>query len=390
MSPLEDTVRGYCLGDKEINEWIRNGKLEVPSLQATSTQPSSFDPTIGREVFLLETGKKGILKPKKEQTIEQLIKSIPKHLIQKKAIGSGYQLQKGFSYLVPLQEKVILQPGEVIKSSPKSSTGRLFIRTRVLADKNLCIDEAHAQYTSGEEIGLWLLAQPLALNVVVHPNMALTQLRFFDGLDSMLLDQEIRAEHETNPLLYHEKTEEKNVPVRNPLICQGLQAHLDLSGKYSNEIIGFRTKRNQEAIDLQSRGVYNPLDFFEVLKGNGGGELIIKPGDFYLLTGQEIVRIPTTTSAELRSNTHISLDGPLHLAGFFDPGFCARPLYEIRSDETTPITLTHGMPLSRFEFHHNVEPTHPYGHKAVGSTFQGQKGIKLPKPFKPLELADIE
>tara|TARA_Y100000310_G_scaffold334233_1_gene413559 strand:- start:90911 stop:92080 length:1170 start_codon:yes stop_codon:yes gene_type:complete len=386
---LNEVTRGRCLVDHELQDLVDTRKIMLSDTYGLKMQPASFEPTLGRRLVSINTETGELFRPGKFSTIDEAIDAINKRQKTEHDITDGFDLRAGFTYLIQLQERFVLEGNERIKASPKSSIGRLFPRTRLLTDQNPCIDEVHAHYNPGQEVGAWLLVQPSSLNFRVHPNLALNQLRFFNGLDATLLDQEILAIHKENPLLYHEKTAESNTPVENPLICQGLQAHLDLSGKYSNGIIGLRTKRSQKVIDLQSIRVYDPLDFFEPLHANDEGELIIEPGCCYLLSGLEVVRIPTDTSAELRSNTHISLDGPVHLAGFFDPGFEARPVYEVRCDETTPIKLTHGMPLSRFEFYHNKEPTNPYGSEALASSFQSQTGIKLPKQFRKLRLEEV-
>ena len=87
-----------------------------------------------------------------------------------------------------------MSPGGFVKSSPKSSFGRLFINTRMLTDYNPCFDEINSSYRNETSLNLWILVQPLAFNVIAHPGLCFNQLRFFRDYNGTLNPMQLRKE----------------------------------------------------------------------------------------------------------------------------------------------------------------------------------------------------
>ena len=313
-----------------------------------------------------------------------MVLQLPRYRKRQIDVSSGAELKKGHTYLVRLQERFDLDPNIRVKCSPRSSTGRIFLRTRLLADYSDCFDEVkYAPQSKGKYLGLWLLVQPLAFDTIVRAGQSLTQARFFTGYDSLLTESELKALDQQKPLLLMPPLQAE---IKDSDTRDGLQINLDLEGFHTKKLVGLRTRHTTNTVDLQHVGVYDPHEFYEpVFVQDQGDTLVIPPGQCYLLYSREIVRIPPTHSAELQGRTHISLDGDLHLAGFFDPGFEAHAVFEVRSNEQGSITLHHGMPMSRFHFFRNTIPKHPYGSGTLGSHFQGQVGPQPHKCFKPLK-----
>ncbi len=383
-------TRGRCLVDYELEQLVQQGTIllsQGTSLAPSQIQPASFEPRLADEAYLLDTETIGRIRPHADATIEQIIHEIPRHQKTKLDITQGEKLQVGHTYLVRIQEQLRLNdPSMRVKFSPRSSTGRVFLRTRLLADYNACIDEAQPIRHKETPLALWLLLEPLAFPIVVRPGQSLTQGRFFVGYDARLSDGELYALKERQPLLYQP-------PLGHPArhnIFEGLEIHLDLEGQQTKGIVGLRTRHRPEAIDLQTKGAYDPLDFFEPVRmRNHGDTLSIAPGHNYLLFSQEVIAVPPDYSAELQEHAWISLDGHLHLAGFFDPGFKARCVFEVRSTETGKVTLSHGMPMTRFSFYRGNRAQTPYGSSGLGSSFQGQTGPQPPKCFKPIDYSAL-
>lgn len=387
---LSDTIyslqqqRGRCLVDYELRRLVADGQITLAkgtSLASSQIQPASFQPTLGDQAYELDTDTSGLLRPHPDAALEEIVAELPKRALDINT-PNGLELQTGHTYLVRLREHFQLDPDLRVKCSPRSSTGRIFLRTRVLADYNDCFDEVeYSSQSKHQPLGLWLLLQPLAFNTIVRPGQSLTQARFFSGDDARLSDSELKQLARQTPLLFMP-------PLRTalpPHFNEGLQIHLDLEGFYTKKVVGLRTKRTAEAIDLQQKGAYDTHQFYEPVRVQDHGDaLVIPPGQCYLLYSKEIIHIPPNHSAELQGRTHISLDGDLHLAGFFDPGFNAHCVFEVRSNESDSIPLTHGMPMSRFQFYRNNIPEHPYGSQALGSSFQGQVGPQPPGCFKPI------
>src|SRR3989338_3061004 len=221
-----EKVLNLCLASQQIREHIKNGKIVTSTLDESRIQPSSFEPSIGNELFILDT-ESGLFRPNERETVYRTLLQLPKRRRQKVDISGGFELKKGFTYLAPLEEKVRLDEHEWIKSSPKSSFGRLFLDSRLIGDNNQCFNEVKG--TQNNEISLWLLVQPLAFNVIAYPGLSLNQLRFFSGYEAQLRASELIDEFRKNPLLHKIDKSGSFLPA-DPVVTEGLEIHLDLSG----------------------------------------------------------------------------------------------------------------------------------------------------------------
>ena len=90
----------------------------------------------------------------------------------------------------------------MIRANPKSSTGRLDLFTRLLADNCGRFETVPPGYTGP----LYLEIVPRSFPVKVRTGLSLCQIRFSDGHAS-LSDDELRAEHERSPLLFNDRGE---------------------------------------------------------------------------------------------------------------------------------------------------------------------------------------
>jgi len=366
-----------CLAAQQIKELVQTGQI-LGTINDDQIQPASFDPSLGTEVYIIDAETKGIFRPQAHEPVLQTLLKIPERQRKKIDITNGFEIKKGFTYLFPLNEKIILKLGQYIKSSTKSSYGRLFLNTRLLADYNPSFDEMSSEYKPDTELHLWLLVQPLTFNLIVHPGTRFNQLRFFQGYDSLLGSSEILKEFNQNPFLYTPQNNEL-VPVK-PIVLEGIQVHLDLTGAHTKGIKAFRARHNPEPIDLKNIGGYDAEHYFEPIIG-GDDTVTVMKGEHYWLVSKEVFRMPAHLNAELKSHSHISLRGPLHFAGFIDNGFEGHLVLEMRSDEISNMVLTDSMPIGKFDLYRTQPTTKLYG-KEIGSSYKGQRGIRLSKYFK--------
>ncbi|MBN1792323.1 2'-deoxycytidine 5'-triphosphate deaminase [Candidatus Woesearchaeota archaeon] len=377
---LEGLVGGIGLGSREIRHMIRDGRLQVSSFDEGKIQPSSFEPTLGDSVYVLDFETRGLFRPVESKSVYRSLLEIPARQRKRHDISSGFELKVGFTYLIPLQEKISLSASKHVKSSPKSSFGRVFLKTRLLSDYNPCFDEINGQYRPDTNLDLWLLVQPLALNVIAYPGLSLNQMRFFYG-DALLRPAEVRAEFARNPLLYQKKCGAL-VPAK-PVITDALQIHLDLQGEDTHGIVGLRARHNPEPVDLRSKGLYNAEEFFEPIKGRDGS-LTIQKGEHYLFASKEVLKIPSHLNVELKEHSHIGISGPLHFAGFVDNSFEGDLVFEIQSEELSAMMLSDGMPVSKLDVFRTTDPDKQYG-ASIGSNYHGQVGPKPAKFFMPFD-----
>lgn len=395
--------QGYCLVSQQIRDKIVNKEIIPKTINFTRhalnketkawfinedlekrVQPSSYEPTIDNHLFILDSDLSGVLRPNVNETIRKALLQLPMRQRQRMSIKEGFELKRGFSYLIPLEDKIKLKQGEYIISSPKSSRGRLFLNTRLLADFNPCFNEVGSVYNSEDYLELWLLVQPTKFNVIVHPGIPLTQLRFFTGgKDPKLSDEEVAKIIESNPLFYDKNKAGELMP-SNHRVRDGLQIHLDLMGERTEKIVGLKARNNPNALDLTKKSSYEAEDYFEPITIEKN-RITIERGDCCLFASQEIIWMPQDLSAELEKYSHIGISGSIHDAGFVDNGFKGNIVFEVRSEELTKIELQHAMPMSKLKIFRTLEiPDKIYG-KEMGSSYQEQFGPRTSNNFKQFD-----
>ena len=346
-------------------------------------QPSSYDPTIDDHLYRISTEGR-VFRPERNESVRRALLQIPRGKRERVSIDGGYELKTGSTYLIPLQDRIILKEGERVKSSPKSSTGRLFPRTRLLADFNPCMDEVDGIYKPETDLGLWLLVQPTKFNFIVHPKLSLNQMIFAKGSDFELTDAEIQEMLATHAILYEKGEGEELVPAQH-IVRDGLQLHLDLRGSRTEGIVGLRARDNPEPIDLSRAGHFNAEDYFEPIESKDG-TATLRRKDHCLWASSEVLKMPHESSAELDRHCQIGIRGTLDEAGFVDNGFAGDLVFEITSHEPADITLRHGMPISRLRFFRTSEnPDKLYGREETGSHYQDQLGPRVSKHFRQFD-----
>jgi dCTP deaminase len=328
-------------------------------------QPASLDLRLGTRAYRLRAS----FLPGKGTTIERRLASVALHEID---ISEGAVLERGCVYLVKLQEELNLPVDISCTTNPKSSTGRLDVFSRVISDAGSEFDRVPAGYRGP----LYAEISPRTFSVVVRAGSRLNQARFRRG-ETTVPDAELKKLHLAEELVEGEAD-----------IDSGLKLSVDLRGQSSHGVIGYRAQRHTDVIDVDSVGRYDILDYWEPIHLRGSGELILDPGQFYILASRETVHIPSTVAAEMVPFDPVMGDFRVHYAGFFDPGFGskkahgsrARAVLEVRSFEV-PFTLEHGQTIGRLMFESlKSEPDTLYGGR-IGSNYQSQ-GLRLSKHFR--------
>lgn len=391
-SLLDLMAQGVCLNSQQIRQCIKEGRIKGRDIQESQIQPSSFDPRVSNELFILDRERGALFKPErfdleihdgKYDSVYGSLMKLPRRGRMPVDITGGFELKRGFTYLVRLEERITVNQGGHLRFSPKSTIGRLFLDTRAVCDFNPCYDETHWRYSTGE-LQMWLLLQPLAFNLVLHPGDKLNQLRVFPGDVAKLTPGELTEEFARRPFLFRKGLDDKLEPV-NPIISDDILVHLNLSGKYSEGVVGFRAIANPMAMDLSKDAEYPTGDYYEPLV-NRNGRVDIRENEHYLLSTEEILVIPEDRNVELMMHSNIGLRGELHFAGFADNCFEGDLVLEVRSSERTSAGLRDGMPISKLEVFRTEKPDKVYG-KGIGSHYFGQVGPKPPKICRPFNYA---
>ena len=118
-------------------------------------------------------------------------------------------------------------------------------------------------------------------------------------------------------------------------------------------------------------------DLTELVEVKEGGAFILHPGEFVLGSTLERVALPDDLVARLEGKSSLGRLGLLihSTAGFVDAGWDGHLTLELSNVATLPIALYPGMKIGQISFLRMTTPAdNPYGSKATGSKYQGQRG----------------
>ena len=341
MQTFETPVPGI-LPSQSIESLIAGGAIvsETP-FDADQVQPASLDLRLSDRGWRVRAS----FLPGRRK-VEDRIADVVMHTID---LSAGYVMEKGCVYIVRLQERLSLPQGLIARANPKSSTGRVDVFVRLLTDAGASFDDVDEGY----EGPLYLEIAPQTFSILVRPGTRLNQLRLKAGAPP--------------------KLETRSVGV-------------DLEGP-DGAVVGFRGRRHAGVVDLDRIDGHDPRDFWEPLAVRRG-ELLLDPGEFYILASREAVEIPVMQAAEMTPIDPSVGEFRVHYAGFFDPGFGtdeahgagSKGVLEVRTHDT-PFLLEHGQIVARLVYEPLTErPSRLYGEG--GSHYQRQ-GLKLSKHFRP-------
>ncbi|MFV0243410.1 MAG: 2'-deoxycytidine 5'-triphosphate deaminase [Qingshengfaniella sp.] len=353
---------------QDLRRFTASGILSAANgIEDAQFQPASLDLRLGARAWRIRAS----FLPGAGHRITDKLPPLAMHEIT--LTDDGVLLEKGCVYLVELQERVALPDDLHAMANAKSSTGRLDLLTRVIADGSTEFDRLVPGYTGP----LYAEICPRSFSVLVRPGMRLNQLRLRRGT-AQIDDSALRQLHADLGLV------------------AGGAAHIDDGVGFSVDlrptadgIVGFRARAHTGVIDLDRIGAYDPLDFWDPVHARDG-QIILDPGAFYILVSREAVHIPPDCAAEMAPYLALVGEFRVHYAGFFDPGFGhaaaggagARGVLEVRCHEA-PFVLEHGQRVGRLIYERMAaRPEVLYG-AGIASNYQGQ-GLKLSKHFRPL------
>jgi dCTP deaminase len=365
------------LPDHMIAALARDGAIvRVQDFVPNQIQPASLDLRLGEVAYRVRAS----FLPGPRTTVAERIDGLKLHEI---SLGDGAVLETGCVYIVPLLESLALPPEIGAAANPKSSTGRLDVFTRVIADATRGFDRIKAGYHGP----LYAEISPKTFPVLVREGSRLSQLRFRRG-NATLDAQALRDLHARERLVDDDEVD----------VSEGVAVGVDLSGagarlaqigsSQDGAVVGYRAKRHTGLIDVDRRSSYDVADFWEPVMMRADRNLILDPDEFYILASNEAVQVPPDYAAEMVPFDPLVGEFRVHYAGFFDPGFGyagaggrgARAVLEVRSREV-PFILEHGQIVGRLVYEEMLaRPKMLYG-AGIGSNYQAQ-GLKLSKHFR--------
>jgi dCTP deaminase len=362
---------GGALPSQLIKELI-TGSF-ITGTKEENVRPGSLDPSLTLEGYRV----KGAFLPGCEETVEQAITRVGGVLLKENSI-----LEKGSCYVFRLATRINRLPdGMYGYCNPKSSSGRIDIHVRLLADKVSRYDYIPEKYFGP----LWIMIVPKTFPVIIYDGVTLNQIRFcnqdtrFDELrlelafknKGGLIFSQFGAMSEYGDIVHSDKD-------GSILLTLGLNF----------PIPGFEAIETREPIELSRTDYYDSESFFRPITLSDHS-LVLRDNAFYILSTGEFIRVPEDLACEMRPMDERSGDLRSHYAGFVDPGWGmgadndghGRPLtLEVRSFDNGLI-ICHGQPISKIRFERMLEVPDKH-YDQMSPTYGGQFGPRLGKYFK--------
>ncbi len=365
-SALAASPSSGILPSQALTRLIADGAIILAEpIVETQLQPASLDLRLGPVAYRVRAS----FLPQPGSRVQIKIDELAMHAI---SLSQGAVLETGCVYIVPLLESLDLPDGIEASANPKSSTGRLDVFTRVIADGVAAFDQIPAGYKGP----LYAEICPQTFPIVVRKGSRLSQIRFRVG-----------SAADTDAQLMELHKREQLVSDVDADISGGIALSVDLAGDKTG-LVGFRARRHTGVVDVDKPGSCPVDEYWDPIYTRGKNRLILDPDQFYILASKEAVHVPPSHAAEMVPFNPLVGEFRVHYAGFMDPGFGhaaagghgSRVVLEVRSHKV-PFILEHGQIIGRLIYERMTEtPDIIYG-RDLKSNYQGQ-GLKLSKHFK--------
>lgn len=372
------------LPSQKIQEMLLSAEIStmLMPIEPDQVQPASIDLRLGHCAYPVDTS----FLPGKGMKVLDKMKQLDERFADFRIdLSQGAVLEKGRVYVIPLLESIHLKSEVAAFANPKSSTGRLDILTRLIADEATVFDQVREGY-KGE---LFIEVAPRSFSIVVKTGTRLNQLRFrrTRGEEPKPITATDWKQLLAEGQIVDSREYEKNWRSIKTGVLP-FTVDLEAAGRETG-IIGYRAKKHTKRIDLERRD-YDSLDFWEPIKLHKTSSLILDPDEFYILMTKEAIAVPPEYAAEMLPYDTRAGEFRVHYAGFFDPGFgwnaesnkagSSRGVLEVRSHEV-PFLLEHGQTVGWLRYERMAAPPNLLYGQDVNSNYQGQ-GLKLAKQFK--------
>src|SRR6187431_364428 len=161
------TTKGI-LPDYMIAELAKSGGIRpARDFVSDQIQPASLDLRLGKIAYRVRAS----FLPGPRTTVAERIQELKLHEF---SLTAGAVLETNCVYIVPLIESLALPDDISAAANPKSSTGRIDVFTRVIADETRGFDRIRAGYHGP----LYAEISPKTFPVLVREGSRLSQIRF--------------------------------------------------------------------------------------------------------------------------------------------------------------------------------------------------------------------
>ena len=333
---------------QKIRQGVADGVISASKpIESSQIQPASLDLRLGDCAYRVPAS----FLPGRGRPVTERLKKLATHKVD---LSRPQVLERNCVHIIPLLERVKLEPGVSARANPKSSSGRLDIFVRLITDGGTAFDEIQ----DGYEGPLFAEVVPRSFPVICGVGTTLSQIRFRERVDG-------------------DAPSQRTMPV---------SINLDAAGP--DHVVAFRARRTSGLIDLSRVGAYRRSEFWEPIKLEAGQrEMVLDPDEFYIMASLEDITVNAEEASEMIAYDTSVGEVRVHYAGFLDPGFGlpsldgsgSKVVLEVRCHDV-PFILEHGQRVGTLLFEKMIErPDILYG-KSIKSNYQGQ-GLKLSKHF---------
>jgi len=370
--------RKGALPDSMIIKMIDGGFVKGANL--ANVRPSSLDLTVSNEIYEVA----GVFQPRPDETVREVLAKI-----NKKKLSLDEPLKQSGMYLARLNETLSLPENVYAYCNPKSSSGRIDVHVRLLADRISRYDAVTPagwpRQSAGKHGELWLSIMPKTFAVRLPRDYSLNQIRFFNA-DTRFDELELELAVQEQQLLWRVK---KKLPFNyRELKIRDGDGGAILTLDLSQKIVGYRGLATKQVLDLSKINYYAWDKFFEPLAIQKSDYLNLKRDSFCIFSTSEAVRVPPELACEMAPMDERSGEFRSHYAGFIDPGWGwgrageekGRPLtLELRPFED--LIVRDRQPIAKIKFERMIKlPETVYD---IGpSNYSKQSGPCLAKQFK--------
>lgn len=344
----------------------------ISGAQEKNVRPASLDVSLSKEIYKVE----GIFQPRYGESIRDVLKSV-----KKEKFSLDRPLLRDQMYIARLNESLDLPKSVYAFCNPKSTSGRVDVHVRLMADGVPRYDMVAPAGYKGE---LWIAIMPKSFPVRLFEGISLNQLRFFNS-DTRLNELEIELAMRQYNLIW---STHKNRPLSyDELKIRDGDGSIILTIDLEGNTLGYEGLESKVPLDLSKIAHFDSKKFFKPVRLKNG-YLYLEKGKFYILSTNEAVRVPPGLACEMVSMDDRSGEFRSHYAGFIDPGWGWGQKGEGRGRQLTlevrpfeDLIIRHGQPIGKIRFE-KITETPEMVYDSTSSNYIKQSGPKLAKHFK--------
>lgn len=375
QEPWKDWIPGV-LSESQIKDLINAGCITGVQDLLDSIGSSSIDLRLTNEAYEMPEGS---VKPSGSGYLHNIKKERLANKLEPNQNGE-FRLDKKKVYLFKLAERLERLKNVSIfgQATAKSTIGRVDVLARLIVDGMDCYESFNPNGFLEGSGDMFIEIIPITFNVKVKSGLSLSQLRlcYGDFKNSVINGQDLY-----DTILQRDDGSKVNgslsVDLTNTTIDNSNETGCAFCGKKDIETF----------IKLWTDGEHdklNPKDFWDLMKSDNTGRIIIREELFYIIRSKEKISLPPGVAVYCRASDETIGEMRIHYAGFVHPYFgididkkIKKPtplIFEVRGHNVN-VNLKDGEKMATLTFYRMSKDS-----KKEDDSYTGQ-GLKLSKIF---------